>query len=1193
MRRRLQLVLWVALVPTALFGQGRGDYFNVESPQVHPVEVAHVGKTDVLLVANTPDNTVEVWTTVEDDAPADRFLFSVRVGLEPVSVRYSAVTGRFYTANFLGDSVTVVRLSEDPEGELEAVVEQTRYVGDEPVDIAISRLVPPPREGGFAPAPLLAGAPGAPAAAPPGSAPGGGPASTSTPSDRRIRPQPGPRLYVTHATPHAMSIRHAITLDPVFDGAERVHLIDPSRAEPWGLREPHAVATRNGHVFALGFKGGNSEVFDFDLFVGARDGEFLRAINGLGSTNWNMALSSSGDVFVVGGEALNDLEGEEAVSAAPTGFVKSTLYWVADPTGAAVVRRLDLNALVDDEGQGLLLPVAPADALAMPTDVAVFEPAGGPTKVFVTAFGSDRVGVVEPVAGQDPTDWARRVVEVPPLLNPTSGPRGLALKPASPRTDARLYVGNRLDGSVTIIDPVSEAVVGAFSLQRDPTPAYLRPGRALFYSARLTSGNGFVSCASCHTDGRTDGLRWHLGLFSGPRDPFPVELTSGLPADLFNDGDCLDAFSLSFADYVENGFPPKTLMVTQSLQGLLNYEVEPGTQSFFTNAPYHWRGDRNGVEDFNGAFVNLQGMPGIGSPPVGLSADDMADVVEFIHSIQYPPNPEQALDRVLTGTFGPADSADDITVGSGAQLGMKLFHTVPLTGNGGRSCVHCHALPEGSNNHLSTMTQDPPQPLESPALRGLLQKQKRLDVNTTSLSPIVIGDAGFLHRGGRASINNLLGAFSQSFVGEISPGGVLPPQLAALAAFLHELDWGVAPIVGRSLSVGTADLATPGTSTTLDLLEGQAEVGNAGLSVQAWIAGEPRAMWWDVTKTPPAYLEEASGLLRSRAALLALVQAPDDLLVFQSVPLGSERRVGTIDAGPPATPFAPSSLELVPARPNTALRSIPLITKNWAVVPAVPDFSFDWTNVCGPSPAAAKAIRLMQYGLLQSADGFGFSDELHHEAPRRLRVAGHGIAHSATLHLHVPTGPTPPDPGGALGAIPTRELVLPLHPTVDRASGDRVVWETAVELEPRVLYTLMMGGAGAPGVAAATSDTFDQLPRAAGPRLLRSGRLELALRDRAQPGRRSWPRRLAAPAPELTLTCRVRRARPPAPRSHARCDRSGPPSSARSSSESPRWPSASPSRPSHAGRPSPLRAPPSNPPPPSPRSRACCVTRAA
>src|SRR5262245_47163180 len=137
----------VAAPALPLSSQGIGDYMNVESPQVSPIALTtvtnlQVGSQKVLLVCNTPDNSVEVWSTQEPPVQ----LFRLSVGLEPVSVTAEPDGNRFWTANFLGDSATAARLvlvSTNPlkiTANIEKIGnignEDVGDVGDEPMDIA-------------------------------------------------------------------------------------------------------------------------------------------------------------------------------------------------------------------------------------------------------------------------------------------------------------------------------------------------------------------------------------------------------------------------------------------------------------------------------------------------------------------------------------------------------------------------------------------------------------------------------------------------------------------------------------------------------------------------------------------------------------------------------------------------------------------------------------------------------------------------------------------------------------------------------------------------------------------------------------------------------------------------------------------------------------------------------------------------
>ena len=72
-------------------------------------------------------------------------------------------------------------------------------------------------------------------------------------------------------------------------------------------------------------------------------------------------------------------------------------------------------------------------------------------------------------------------------------------------------------------------------------------------------------------------------------------------------------------------------MTTQTLQDIIRHE------------PFHWRGDRDGIEEFAGAFNGLQGADqALGNIP-------MQEFKDFLSTIHFTPNPFRALDNSLPG----------------------------------------------------------------------------------------------------------------------------------------------------------------------------------------------------------------------------------------------------------------------------------------------------------------------------------------------------------------------------------------------------------------------------------------------------------------------------------------------------------------------------------------------------------------
>jgi len=995
--------LAVLALAASAFGQGRGQYLNFESPQVRPITVARVTGHDYVVACNTPDNAVEIYDTI-----GMRLVRRVRVGLEPVSVVYNATLGRVYSLNMVGDSISVIRLSaKSATAPLSVAFERTVRVGDEPMMLAFH------------------------------------------PDQRSV--------FVTLNSRYAIAWLDATTLQPVVPGAEWIPLVDglkPTKA----IKEPRAILVRGNQLLVLGFRGGHTYVHDYDLWAFDLNKGQWSELGGLGTFKANMAFASNGDLWVVGGEAQNQLSGRPAVKAAPSGFVTSLLHKITGAgTSAAktVTRDLDL----DQNGQ----PVAKTAALAHPMDVALLEDNGRVAKVFVAAMHSDRVGVIEPKT-VDPKAWTVRAIDVTAArAGSMAGPRGLALKRAitglANDPGDRLYVLNRVDNSIAVIDPATEKQLQVTLLSNDPTPDYIRTGRRLLYSAKL-SGSGFVSCASCHIDGHTDGNAWDL---SEPATAKPVPLRTELI-----DG-VTDSVILGMTHWPNH----KGFMVTQSLQGLVNWETEPLSQSLFTNAPYHWRADTD-FKSFNGAFVEVQGMTnlaGPGQPERGVTEAEMRNFEDFVNSISYPPNPEQPLDRRYSGSLGDVDKED----GFGALRGLKLFHQKRLVNPvlAGRSCVQCHALPEGSNNRITRIGVSTPQPVETAALRGLAQKEARLETDARTTNPIATSDFGLEHQGTLRSINDFnLFVFGHDFAANEKS------ELDDLTRFVRQFDTGVAPLVGFPFQVDTGNVTNAGTGFVLDIFERQVSEANIGLAAVARLGGKARGFYFRPDTGSTGWIEEPGSTTYSRAQLLAQVRTSDDVIVFQATPLGNDHRVAApsgramIRRGP-----APSAIELRPMLPSTAWRDVPKLRHNW--VPGTGPSDFLWSGVYSgtqtkvPEPPFLRALRLLQYGLVQDGPTLGLP-YLRHDAPRRFRVAVRNARPGARLILLVPDDATKAPPYTT--PRPVIPIIVPLYPTGVKTATGVPVWESAVEAEPLLYYTLMLGGPSAPNVKSALQNKLSEPP---------------------------------------------------------------------------------------------------------------------
>jgi YVTN family beta-propeller protein len=136
------------------------------------------------------------------------------------------------------------------------------------------------------------------------------------------------------------------------------------------------------------------------------------------------------------------------------------------------------------------------------------------SRIYVTIGGSEIVTVVDlprllhfvyahPQSFvQDLSASANYVVaRIPVGLNP----RGLALT----RDGRRLFVANRLDDTIGVIDTRTSRVTSTITLGGPKKISALRRGEQTFYTARY-SFQGQIGCSSCHIDSTFDGLQWNL-----------------------------------------------------------------------------------------------------------------------------------------------------------------------------------------------------------------------------------------------------------------------------------------------------------------------------------------------------------------------------------------------------------------------------------------------------------------------------------------------------------------------------------------------------------------------------------------------------------------------------------------------------------------------------------------------------------
>src|SRR2546430_13820996 len=131
-----------------------------------------------------------------------------------------------------------------------------------------------------------------------------------------------------------------------------------------------------------------------------------------------------------------------------------------------------------------------AISLALPADIA----RATDGTLYVAATSSAKVGVLNSQGA------------VQSRITVGQGPTGLALNGGR----NLLYVLNRFDQTISIVDLANRAQIATAPVGFNPEPDTVRNGRRFLYDTRL-SAHGDLSCASCHQNGHRDGLAWDLG----------------------------------------------------------------------------------------------------------------------------------------------------------------------------------------------------------------------------------------------------------------------------------------------------------------------------------------------------------------------------------------------------------------------------------------------------------------------------------------------------------------------------------------------------------------------------------------------------------------------------------------------------------------------------------------------------------
>ncbi len=600
-----------------------------------------------LLALNTPDGRLSVFNITNPANSRPVLVAEIPVGLEPVSLR-ARTNDEVWVVNEVGDSVSVVSLSL-------GVVVATLPVPDEPADVVFAQ----------------------------------GKAFVSCARSNLLRVfdavtrQPLPSIPLQGLYPRALATNAGGTkIFAAFLLSGNGTTVLPAAqapAPPLPTNPALPLAPQTALIVAASDSRIAYTVLDRDAVeIDAVTGQVTRYFGGGGTHLFDLAIQpGTGNPWIANSDSRNLVRFEPALR----GHVADHRLTAVDLTSGAPTI-FDLNPGIN---YGLLPnPGAQAAALAQPTAL-VFS--GDGTEAWVAAFGSDRVARVSTATGA-----VQARVELRNTGQTSAqmrGPRALALA----ESRQRLYVLNTISNTISVIGTSSGSLLAEVPAgSHDPTFASIRAGRGFFFDARL-SGNGTISCATCHLDADVDGLAWDLGDPAGNEATvFGANLTAGDPTIRSR-----------------TVHPMKGPMLTQSLRQLVEGQ------------PYQRRGDRPTLEDFNPTYETLMG----GTP---LAGPELQSLVTYLLLLRPHPNPNRLLDDTLPASF----------LGGDPIRGEQLFND-PM-----HRCAECHADESIATNNIDLPSVfGAVQPIKNPSLRTVYQ---RLFFNPTpggtSLSGFGLGHDG-------------------------------------------------------------------------------------------------------------------------------------------------------------------------------------------------------------------------------------------------------------------------------------------------------------------------------------------------------------------------------------------------------------------------------------------------------------------
>lgn len=574
------------------------EFVNFESAHVHPLDMTPDGTK--LLAVNTAANTLEVFA-ITAEAPVHQA--SIPVGFDPVSVRVRN-NQEAWVANVISDNVSIIDLDQE-------VVVRTLQTENEPSDIVfagnplkafvscaeresilvfdLDDLDEDPNE-----ILLIGEQPRAMAVSPDGNtvytaffesgnqttvisgndfiANGGleAPPAGATIVSNDIRNPNGPYGGNVPVPNNGTGFQPA--MNPNLPPKEDTQSLVVKKDAQGRWMDDNGGDWTNIVSGGVGERVAGWDMKDRDVAVLNANTLSLSYQNSLGNILMAMAVNpTSGKVSVVGTDALNHIRFVPNIRGI---FMRVNLSQFSP--GNANNTITDLNGHLDYSSH--TVPASERQkSLGDPRGIAWTDDG---SFAYVTGMGSNNVVILD--------QNGNRVMGQP--IEVGEGPTGILINQGGDQ----VYVLNKFEGSISTISYSEDRELYRTAFF-DPTPTAIKTGRKHLYNTHLGSGNGTISCASCHVDGKWDRLAWDLGDPSGE-----MESVEGI-------------------DF----HPLKGLKTTQSLIDIIGKG----------EGLLHWRGDRTSLAEFAGAFEGLQGLD------APLDSVSMQEFEDLLLTTFYPPNP--------------------------------------------------------------------------------------------------------------------------------------------------------------------------------------------------------------------------------------------------------------------------------------------------------------------------------------------------------------------------------------------------------------------------------------------------------------------------------------------------------------------------------------------------------------------------